>query len=267
MFLSSQWWSQRRSIDGSLKLQGLCQQERYFPSHTTDFRIEQETYLRSCRGEFEATWHRLHRRPPDPSIRPRHPPRGNHESTPWYTSYNVLTTDLIVMGKVRYIGASSMYAYQFLGLQHVAEKNGWTKFISMQNYYNLVYREEEREMLPACKETGVGYISSNRCWCSVIPWSPVARGSLAKPRNATSLRTETDQYGKLLSSNHESEHEIIDRVEALSKKKGVSMAKIATAWMLSKDSTLFFGLTDSSCYCSYCGIEFRGEDSGDGGGC
>ena len=65
--------------------------------------------------------------------------------------------DLVTMGKVRYIGASSMYAYQFLGLQHVAEKNGWTKFISMQNYYNLVYREEEREMLPACKETGVGY--------------------------------------------------------------------------------------------------------------
>jgi|SRR5579862_9897349 len=62
------------------------------------------------------------------------------------------------MGKVRYIGASSMYAYQFLGLQHVAEKNGWTKFISMQNYYNLCYREEEREMLPACKETGVGYL-------------------------------------------------------------------------------------------------------------
>jgi aryl-alcohol dehydrogenase-like predicted oxidoreductase len=65
--------------------------------------------------------------------------------------------DLVVMGKVRYIGASSMYAYQFLGMQHVAEKNGWTKFISMQNYYNLVYREEEREMLPACKESGVGY--------------------------------------------------------------------------------------------------------------
>ena len=68
-----------------------------------------------------------------------------------------LTLDLVVMGKVRYIGASSMYAYQFLGLQYIAEKNGWTKFISMQNYYNLVYREEEREMLPACKELGVGY--------------------------------------------------------------------------------------------------------------
>lgn len=68
-----------------------------------------------------------------------------------------LILDLVVMGKVRYIGASSMYAYQFLGLQYVAEKNGWTKFISMQNYYNLVYREEEREMLPACKELGVGY--------------------------------------------------------------------------------------------------------------
>jgi 1-deoxyxylulose-5-phosphate synthase len=71
-----------------------------------------------------------------------------------------MTLDLVQSGKVRYIGASSMYAYQFLGLQHVAEKNGWTKFISMQNYYNLCYREEEREMLPACKESGVGYESS-----------------------------------------------------------------------------------------------------------
>jgi diketogulonate reductase-like aldo/keto reductase len=65
--------------------------------------------------------------------------------------------DLVQMGKVRYIGASSMYVYQFLGMQHVAERNGWTKFVSMQNYYNLLYREEEREMLPACLETGVGY--------------------------------------------------------------------------------------------------------------
>lgn len=69
-----------------------------------------------------------------------------------------LISDLVTMGKVRYIGASSMHAYQFLGMQHVAEKNGWTKFISMQNYYNLIYREEEREMLPACKELGVGYL-------------------------------------------------------------------------------------------------------------
>jgi len=66
--------------------------------------------------------------------------------------------DLVEMGKVRYIGASSMFAYQFLGMQHVAEMNGWTKFVSMQNYYNLLYREEEREVLPACKESGVGYL-------------------------------------------------------------------------------------------------------------
>jgi aryl-alcohol dehydrogenase-like predicted oxidoreductase len=70
---------------------------------------------------------------------------------------DILTVDLVEIGKVRYIGASSMYAYQFLGMQHVAERNGWTKFVSMQNYYNLLYREEEREMLPACLETGVGY--------------------------------------------------------------------------------------------------------------
>jgi 1-deoxyxylulose-5-phosphate synthase len=77
-----------------------------------------------------------------------------------------LTVDLVEMGKVRYIGASSMYAYQFLGLQHVAERNGWTKFISMQNYYNLIYREEEREMLPACKESGVGFFPLIPCFVS-----------------------------------------------------------------------------------------------------
>jgi 1-deoxyxylulose-5-phosphate synthase len=75
------------------------------------------------------------------------------------SSWILIEVDLVEMGKVRYIGASSMFAYQFLGYQHVAEIHGWTKFISMQNYYNLIYREEEREMLPACKETGVGYFN------------------------------------------------------------------------------------------------------------
>jgi len=120
-----------------------------------------------------------------------------------------------------------MYAYQFLAMQHIAEKNGWTKFISMQNYYNLIYREEEREMLPACKESGVG----------VIPWSPIARGVLAKPLGESSLRSETDGFLRALfaSKLRESESEIINRVEALAKKKGVSMAQIATAWCLAKD--------------------------------
>jgi len=139
--------------------------------------------------------------------------------------------DLVEMGKVHYIGASSMFAYQFLGLQHVAEINGWTKFISMQNYYNLVYREEEREMLPACKELGVG----------VIPWSPIARGLLARPVGQSTLRTETDGFMRVLFSKEmqASEAEIINRVESIANKRGISMAQVSTAWLLSKDGILW----------------------------
>ena len=148
--------------------------------------------------------------------------------------------DLVEMGKVRYIGASSMYVYQFLGMQHVAERNGWTKFVSMQNYYNLLYREEEREMLPACLETGVGYprcpiFNSNS---RVIPWSPIARGALAKPLDASSLRSETDGFLQVLGLKQvkDAEKDIINRVQEIAKKKGYSMAQIATAWILSKKS-------------------------------
>jgi len=137
-----------------------------------------------------------------------------------------------------------MYTYQFLGLQNVAERNGWTKFISMQNYYNLIYREEEREMLPACKESGVGYgfrpFKTVLTLFRVIPWSPVARGALAKPRSASSLRSETDSflYALVTNNQRDSEKDIIDRVEEIAKKKNISMAQVATAWLLSKDGAI-----------------------------
>ncbi|KAH8800910.1 aldo-keto reductase-like protein [Xylogone sp. PMI_703] len=135
--------------------------------------------------------------------------------------------DVIESGKVRYIGASSMAAWQFQALQNVAEKNGWHNFISMQNYYNLLYREEEREMIPYCHDAGVG----------LIPWSPIARGALARPYNdRSSLREKSDQWLHILVRSRDAEIDkaIIYRVEELSKRKGVSMATIATAWCLSK---------------------------------
>ena len=146
----------------------------------------------------------------------RHDPNTPHEET------MRALHDIVQMGKVRYIGASSMYAYQFLDMQHVAERNGWTKFISMQNYHNLLYREEEREMMPACKSTGVG----------LIPWSPVARGALTRPADdKSSLRAKTDGFlaGLVYKLERESDKKIIDTVERVAKRKGVSMAQIAIA--------------------------------------
>src|SRR4029079_9491030 len=96
--------------------------------------------------------------------------------------------DVVKAGKARYIGASSMYAWQFAKAQHVAGANGWTKFVSMQNHYNLIYREEEREMLPLCLDQGVG----------VIPWSPLARGRLTRDWDTTTARSETDEFGQNL---------------------------------------------------------------------
>ncbi|KAL3423779.1 hypothetical protein PVAG01_05526 [Phlyctema vagabunda] len=136
--------------------------------------------------------------------------------------------DVVESGKVRYIGASSMAAWEFQTLQNIAEKNGWHKFISMQNYYNLLYREEEREMLPYCRDTGVG----------IIPWSPVARGALTRPfSDRTTTREKSDMMLNSMIRGKETEIDktVIGRVEELSKKKGVSMATIATAWVLSKE--------------------------------
>ena len=143
--------------------------------------------------------------------------------------------DLVQMGKVRYIGASSMFTYQFLDMQHVAERNGWTKFISMQNYHNLLYREEEREMIPACQSTGVG----------LIPWSPIARGALTRPANdKSSLRAKTDGFlaGLVYKLERESDKKIIDVVETMAKKKGISMAQLAIAYSLTKVDAPIVGL-------------------------
>ncbi|KAJ5138433.1 uncharacterized protein N7515_003281 [Penicillium bovifimosum] len=137
--------------------------------------------------------------------------------------------DVVESGKVRYIGASSMAAWEFQTLQNIAARNGWHKFISMQNYHNLIAREEEREMIPYCLDSGV----------SLIPWSPVARGALARPWDSrSSLRETTDIGMSMLIRNRESEADkaIIDRVEELAGKKGISMAQVAIAWSLSHPS-------------------------------
>jgi 1-deoxyxylulose-5-phosphate synthase len=128
--------------------------------------------------------------------------------------------DVIREGKVRYIGASSMYAWQFSKALYVAELRGWTRFVSMQNHYNLIYREEEREMLPLCADQGIG----------VIPWSPLARGRLTRPWDATTARLEKDEFGRTLY--RDTDREIVERVIELAGKRGVSPAEIALAWLL-----------------------------------
>ena len=130
--------------------------------------------------------------------------------------------DVVKAGKVRYIGASSMYAWQFSKMQYTAELNSWTKFISMQDHYNLLHREEEREMLPLCIDQGVG----------VIPWSPLARGRLTRPWDTVSARSETDQFGQSLY--HDGDKVIVEQVEAVAQRHGVPAAQIALAWVLAK---------------------------------
>ncbi|OZJ02773.1 hypothetical protein BZG36_03482 [Bifiguratus adelaidae] len=135
--------------------------------------------------------------------------------------------DVVKSGKARYIGASSMHAWQFAKAQHVAEKNGWTKFVSMQDLYNLIYREEERDMIPMCVDQGVG----------IIPWSPLARGVLTgKDRNTT--RAETDLNTKKWFGQERDEAmtaAIVDKVVEIADKKGCTPAQISLAWVLSKD--------------------------------
>ncbi|KAJ5280876.1 Aldo/keto reductase [Penicillium angulare] len=137
--------------------------------------------------------------------------------------------DVVESGKVRYLGASTMAAWEFQTLQNIAARNGWHKFISMQNYHNLIAREEEREMIPYCLDSGV----------SLIPWSPMARGVLTRPWNSRStVREGSDATLKGIVRNRETEADkaIIERVEELAGKKGVSMAQIALAWSLSHPS-------------------------------
>src|ERR1700756_5165122 len=134
--------------------------------------------------------------------------------------------DIVKAGKVRYIGASSMYAWQFTKALYLADRHGWTRFVSMQNYYNLLYREEEREMMPLCQAEGIG----------VLPWSPLARGRLARPwKTESTKRLETDQFGKTLySKTEEADRKVAGRLGELSEKRGVPRAQLALAWMLSK---------------------------------
>ena len=133
--------------------------------------------------------------------------------------------DAVKSGKVRYIGASSMHGWQFSKSLYLADLHGWTRFISMQNHYNLLYREEEREMMPLCEDQGIG----------VIPWSPMARGKLTRDWEETTPRSGTDEFGKTLyTSNEASDREIVDRVRKTAEARGVSRAQVALAWMLHK---------------------------------
>jgi aryl-alcohol dehydrogenase-like predicted oxidoreductase len=133
--------------------------------------------------------------------------------------------DVIKAGKARYIGASSMYAWQFSRAQYVARLNGWTRFVSMQNHYNLLYREEEREMMPLCAAEGVG----------VLPWSPLARGRLTREWGEMSNRMETDEFGKTLYvAAEDSDGKIVARVGEIAAKRGVPRAQVALAWMAQK---------------------------------
>jgi 1-deoxyxylulose-5-phosphate synthase len=134
--------------------------------------------------------------------------------------------DVVKAGKARYLGASSMWAWQFAKAQHVAEKNGWTRFVAMQDHWNLLYREEEREMAPLCRDQGVG----------MIPWSPLARGRLARPADATTARSESDPFGKrLYASMEESDARVLASLDAVAKARGLPHAQVALAWMLQKD--------------------------------
>jgi aryl-alcohol dehydrogenase-like predicted oxidoreductase len=133
--------------------------------------------------------------------------------------------DVVKAGKARYIGASSMYAWQFAKLLYTADLNGWTRFVSMQDHLNLMHREEEREMLPLCLDQGIG----------VIPWSPMARGRLARPWGEVTDRTQTDEYGKTLYVEAENANrQINEAVAAIAQARGVKMAQVALAWVLQK---------------------------------
>ena len=130
--------------------------------------------------------------------------------------------DVVKSGKARYIGASSMWAWQFSKLQHAADLGGWTRFISMQNQYSLLQREDEREMMPLLVDQGVGS----------MPWSPLARGRLARPWGSTTHRLETDAFGSRIFPHEESNRAIIVTVAAIAADRGVPMAQVAMSWVL-----------------------------------
>lgn len=134
--------------------------------------------------------------------------------------------DVVKTGKARYIGASAMYAWQFQKALHVAEQNGWTRFVAMQNHLNLMYREEEREMMPLCKEEKIG----------VIPYSPLASGRLVRDWNTVTFRSETDQAQKMkYDATAEQDRLIAERVAVVAEKRGVPRVQVALAWLLQKE--------------------------------
>jgi 1-deoxyxylulose-5-phosphate synthase len=133
--------------------------------------------------------------------------------------------DVVKAGKARYIGASSMHAWQFARALGIAERHGWTRFVSMQNLVNLLYREEEREMLPLCAAEGIG----------VIPWSPQARGRLSRDWDYTSVRTETDDaFQTLFANTEDADKKVVDRVAEVAAARGIPRAQVALAWLLAK---------------------------------
>jgi aryl-alcohol dehydrogenase-like predicted oxidoreductase len=147
------------------------------------------------------------------------------DSTPIEETLEALH-DAVKSGKVRYLGASSMYAWQFAKALALSERHGWSRFVSMQNHYNLLYREEEREMLPLCRSEGIG----------VIPWSPLARGRLARAWKAeTTRRSETDRFGNsMYGRTEELDKPVVEAVGQVADKRGVPRAQVALAWLLSK---------------------------------
>jgi aryl-alcohol dehydrogenase (NADP+) len=130
--------------------------------------------------------------------------------------------DIVKAGKARYVGASSMHAWQFAKMLYLADLHGWTRFVSMQNHHNLLYREEEREMLPLCREEGIG----------VIPWSPLARGRLARPWDERTERSSTDEFGGRLYDSED--RPIVDRLGELAERRGLPRAQVALAWLLAQ---------------------------------
>ncbi|MEX2271947.1 MAG: aldo/keto reductase [Vicinamibacterales bacterium] len=131
--------------------------------------------------------------------------------------------DVVKAGKARYIGASSMHAWQFCKALHLAQLHGWTRFVTMQNHYNLLYREEEREMLPLCAAEGIG----------VIPWSPLARGRLTREWDEATERSRTDEYGRTLySATVDADRQVAEAVAAIASARGLPRAQVALAWLL-----------------------------------
>lgn len=147
-------------------------------------------------------------------------------STPIEETLDALN-DVVRAGKVRYIGASSMYAWQFARALYLSDRHGWARFISMQNYVNLLYREEEREMIPLCKEEGI----------ALIPWSPLARGRLTRDWDAVTSRSETDEFGKsLYASSADTDRKVVERVAEVASKMAIPRAQVALAWVLQKET-------------------------------